>query len=43
MGKIKTTFVAIWAAAFISFGVSAAATQPQAQPDEPVALPPAVE
>jgi len=24
MGKIKTTFVAIWAAAFISFGVSAA-------------------
>ena len=43
MSKIKTTFVAMLAAAFVSVGVSAAATQPQAQPDEPVALPPAVE
>ena len=43
MSKIKITFAVTLAAAFVSVGVSAAATQPQAQPDEPVALPPAVE
>ena len=43
MSKIKIAFAVTLAAAFVSVGVSAAATQPQAQPDEPVALPPAVE
>ena len=43
MSKIKIAFAVTLAAAFVSVGMSAAATQPQAQPDEPVALPPAVE
>jgi len=41
MSKIKTTFLAMLAAA--CFSVAAGATQPQPLPDEPVALPPAVE
>ena len=43
MSKIKITFAVTLAAAFVSVGMRATATQAQAQPDEPVALPPAVE